>query len=129
MAFKPAKSDVASTVPLTSIPAKMGEIYRLGQLLCVVGGEAVKCGASAKPMYCSNETKTAGEDDLISCYRIPNTMEFETELSQEGAALHIGDKVTLSADGLGVTATTAGGVAEIVKFFGTAVGSKIHVRF
>ena len=39
-----------------------------------------------------------------------------------------GNKVTLSADGLQVTATTTGGVAQVVDMDGTAAGDKVRVR-
>ena len=40
-----------------------------------------------------------------------------------------GAKVTISSNGLGITATTTSGVAEIVDWDGTAVGSQVRVRF
>ena len=56
-------------------------------------------------------------------------MVFQAPLTAVGTALKVGDKVTLSADGLGVTAATAAGVAEIVQIDGTSVGSTVKVRF
>ena len=41
----------------------------------------------------------------------------------------VGDKVTIHTDGLQVTATTTGGVAEVVWMEGTASGAKVRVRF
>jgi len=40
-----------------------------------------------------------------------------------------GNKVTIHTDGMQVTATTEGGVAEIVAMDGTAAGDKCRVRF
>ena len=39
---------------------------------------------------------------------------FTAPISEDPSELKAGDKVTLSADALGVTATTTSGVAEIV---------------
>ena len=56
-------------------------------------------------------------------------MIFATTWSVAASRVHIGDKVTLSADGLQVTATTTSGVAEVVGMDGTAAGDTVYVRF
>ena len=61
--------------------------------------------------------------------RVNSDMVLETTASADMAAVKQGDKVTLSEDGMEVTATTANGVAEIVSMDGTAAGSCVRVRF
>ncbi len=59
-------------------------------------------------------------------------MEFQTTLSAapaEGVTLAPGDKVTLSADALQVTATKASGVATIKRIDAQAVDSVVIVSF
>ena len=78
---------------------------------------------------CERETAcTAG--DVIPVMRVQPDMIFETVWSAAATAINLGDKVTLHAsDGLQVTATTTGGVAEVVGMDGTAVGNTVRVRF
>ena len=54
---------------------------------------------------------------------------YQTELTAAYAGIAAGAKVTISSNGLGITATTTSGVAEIVDWDGTAVGSPVRVRF
>jgi hypothetical protein len=70
---------------------------------------------------------TAGE--TIPVLRVLPDIIFETALSAGATALNPGDKVTLGADGLTVTGTTTGGVAEIVSAEGITAGSRVRVRF
>jgi hypothetical protein len=41
----------------------------------------------------------------------------------------VGTKYTIAADGEMITATTESGVAEVMSYDGTAMGSKVRVRF
>ena len=72
-------------------------------------------------------TLTAG--DILPVIRVLPDMIFATTWSVAASSVHIGDKVTLSADGLQVTATTTSGVAEVVGMDGTAAGDTVYVRF
>ena len=59
-------------------------------------------------------------------------MEFETTLGvapADSATVGVGDKVTLHTDGMQVTATKTGGVAEITGIDGQTVGSRVTVKF
>ena len=56
-------------------------------------------------------------------------MIYETKLTAAYSAIAAGAKVTISSDGLGITATTTSGVAEIVEWDGKASGDRVRVRF
>lgn len=94
------------------------------------GNLAVATGATA-PAYISMREEgnalTAG--DIIPVVRVLDSIVFETTFSAAATAVKPGDKVTIHTDGLQVTATKTGGVAEVVWMEGTASGSKVRVRF
>ena len=94
------------------------------------GNLAIATGTTA-PTYismCEKATAcTAG--DLIPVIRVNHDMVFETNFSATATGIKLGDKVTLHADGLQVTATTTNGVAEVVYMDGTASGDMCRVRF
>lgn len=138
MGFFIHTSDVQNGQPLEYLPA--GAITpKLGLALVVTSGKLAVCGATAKPTYIcmmeSDEALTAG--DVIPVQRVSPQVTYETTASVElatGSAdaktpLPVGSKVTLSSDGMSITATTTNGVAEIVSMDGTAAGSKVRVRF
>lgn len=113
-----------------NVPVTAGEDYKVGEALVISGGKATKCGAAAKPTHICSQNQTKDAAETIMCYPISSTMVFETELTAAPTSLATGSKVTLSADALGVTATTASGVAEIVDLRGAAkIGDKIAIKF
>lgn len=112
------------------IPATAGEAYKIGEALVITGGKATKCGAAAKPTHICSQNLKAGESDHVVAYPISGTMVFEAEITAAPTSLAAGSKVTLSADGLAVTATTQSGVAEIVDLRGaTKAGDRISIKF
>lgn len=125
MAFSVYTQDVGQTVPYeyhhtaTDITA--------GMALSFTEGELTKCAATAAPVFVAAGPKD--ENGMVPVIKVQNYIVFETELSASGASLHIGDKVTIDADGKRVTATTSSGVATIVSMDGTASGSRVCVRF
>lgn len=94
------------------------------------GNLAIATGATA-PTYISMVEKEAActAGDIIPVIRVDKRIIFETTNNAEFTSINKGDKVTLHTDGMQVTATTESGVAEVVDFDETAVGSKIKVRF
>ena len=130
MAFKIRYSDVEGTPALEYIPATTAETYKVGETL-VFGqsGTATKASGTTVPTYicCANLTAVGGE--LVPVIRIQKHMVFTVPLQASGASLTLGSKVTVHSDGLQVTATTTGGIAEIVGIDGTAVGDTVAVRF
>ena len=117
-------------------PQKLGvtasETYTFGEALVLTAGALTKCGATAKPTYIAGEDYTAPESGArrLTVYPVNGDMIFETAFTAAPTSLTDGSVVTLSADGLGVTATTTSGVATVVDLAGAAaVGDKVLVRF
>ena len=111
------------------VPAKSGESYQIGEALVITDGKATKCSATVKPTHMCVKDQAANESETVLVYPISSTMVFETTLTAAPDNLAVGSKVTLSADALGVTATTASGVCEIVNMRGAGVGNLISVKF
>ena len=115
----------AMTVPVTA-----GEAYAMGEALVIKNGAATKCDATSKPTHICCRDQEANAAEHITIYPITGTMHFATKVTAAPTSLAIGSKVTLAADGLGVTATTASGVCEIVNLNGAkAAGDDIVVKF
>ncbi len=104
---------------------------KVGMALVHTGGNLQVASGTTKPTYiCMTERNaacTAGE--IIPVIRVQADMVFETTFSAAASSVKAGSKVTVSTDGLSVTATTEGGVAEVVEAMGSAVGDKVRVRF
>ena len=112
------------------VPVTAGEAYAMGEALVITNGAATKCGATTAPTHICCRDQAADEKEHILIYPITGTMHFETVVTAAPTALKVGNKVTLAADGLGVTATTTSGVCTIVNLNGaTAAGDKIVVKF
>ena len=122
------KSEVAATPSTEEIPVTVGETYVLGEAIVLTDGKATKASGTAAPLYISAATMTGEEGKMLLCVRVLPDQTWEALLTADGAALAVGDKVTISADGIGVTATT-GGAAEIVQIVDAASGGKVRVRF
>lgn len=131
MAFKVHSTDDGRVPGIEYLPC--GAITpKAGMALVQTSGNLAIATGTSKPAYismCERETAcTAG--DVIPVMRVQPDMIFETVWSAAATAINLGDKVTLHAsDGLQVTATTTGGVAEVVGMDGTAVGNTVRVRF
>ena len=108
------------------------ETYTLGEALVLSGGLATKCTSTTKPAFIAGEDFTApatGSASLVA-YPISSDMVFEVPVTAAPTSLKAGNAVTLSSDGLGVTATTTSGVAVIRDLVGAAAaGDKILVKF
>lgn len=103
--------------------------------LVQTGGNLAIAKGTNVPAYISMTEResalTAG--DIIPVIRVDSDTIYETTNSAAFTSVKPGDKVTLHAsDGLQVTATTTGGVAEVVDFDDAAKagpGGVVHVRF
>ena len=127
MAFKPNKNDRMGTDPLVALAADTATAYKIGMALKLSGGKAALAAGTDAPSYiCVQEGSGL---DQVAAIRVQRSSTYKTELTAAGTTLKPGDKVTISGDGMGVTATTTGGVAEIVTLDGTAVGDGAEVRF
>lgn len=130
MAFKIHTTDDGRVPGIEYLPA--GAITpKVGTALTVSAGKLAVASGTTAPSYismCERETAcTAGE--LIPVIRVGKDMILETTLSADGSAVSIGDKVTLHTDGMKVTATKTGGVAELVYMDAPDVGAMCRVRF
>ncbi len=104
---------------------------KVGMALVKTSGNLTAAAGANAPTYISMVEKsgevTAG--DIIPVIRVLDGIIFETTFSAAATAVTTGSHVTLSADGMQVTGTTTGGVAEVVSMDGTAVGDRVRVRF
>ena len=114
-----------SYLPCSAITPKMG------MAMVQSSGNLAAASGTNKPTYiCMTERKSAcTAGDLIPVIRVSSDMVFDTTASAALTSVNLGDKVTLSADGMQVTATTTGGIAEIVWQEAQTEGSHVHVRF
>lgn len=103
----------------------------VGLALVMTDGNLAVCGATTRPQYICMTTAaqavTAGT--IIPVWRVLEDMLYATTWSVAASSVQAGDMVTLSADGLEVTATTTSGVAEVVSMDGTDAGDTVYVRF
>lgn len=130
MAFLIHSVEDGHNLPIEYLPC--GAITPVvGMALVQSGGYLAKATGTTAPAYMSmcQAKEALQEGEIIPVIRVTDDIVFETVLGEDGAALKQGDKVTLDAGGTGVTATTAGGVAEIVYMDGTDAGSMCRVRF
>ena len=107
-----------------------GEAVAEGEALVLASGKLTKCGATAAPAYIAMGVKTAADTKrTIPVCRVEKNQVYAVPVTAVPTALKIGDKVTLYADGMQVTATTSGGVITVVDLCGaTAIGDEIIVR-
>lgn len=112
------------------VPVTEGESYRMGEALVITDGKATKCAATVKPTHMCSQDLAAGAAEHVLIYPVTGTMCFETSVNADPTTLAAGSKVTLADDAMGVTATTADGVCEVVNLNGaTKSGDKIVVKF
>lgn len=99
-----------------------------GTALVLAEGKLTK--ATGKPEFISMGVKTAADENrkLAVAKCAPNQV-YEVPVSAAPTSLKVGDKVTLSTDGLQVTATTTNGVVTVEDLNGAvAAGDRIIVR-
>ena len=103
---------------------------KAGMTLVQTGGLLVSAVGSTAPGYVSvcDRDEPCEAEEVIPVIRVGADVIFETTFSADADAVKLGDKVTISADGLSVTATT-GGPAEVVYIDGSEKGSMCRVRF
>lgn len=120
--------DTMSYPPIEMIPADAGVTYAIGQGLVITANKAALVGATAAPTYiCVG----AVDNGAVPAIRVQKGHVYGAPLSAAGTALNVGDKVTIDADAIRVTATTTSGIAEIVGFSTSlkASGDLVYIRF
>lgn len=130
MAFKIYSTDDNRVPGIEYLPAS-AITPKVGMALTQTNGRLELPTDTTAPTYismCEKDSEcTAG--DIIPVIRVGKDMILETTFADAATSIKLGDKVTLHADGLQVTATTTDGVAEVVYMDGTASGSMCRVRF
>ena len=128
--FTPVTIDRAGIQPWETQPC--GAITpKVGLALAFSSGKLAVAAGTTKPEFICMESRASAvaSGTMIHVMPVTEHIVFETKASAAFTDVAVGAKVTLSTDGLKVTATTTGGVAEIMEMDGTAIGSKVRVRF
>ena len=128
MAFIPAYKHETSPVPFEYYAGVIQNLVP-GTLLYLNAGKLAVAGGTVKPQFIAQHTGTIDGTQVIAVEKIKESTIYETTCSAAFTNIKIGNKVTTGTDGLTVTATTDSGIATVVDYDGTAVGSKVLVRF
>ncbi len=107
-----------------------GEAISVGEALVLEGGKLTKCGAAVKPEFIAiGEIGEADTARKLAVCRVESNQVYEAPVTDAPTSLKAGDKVTLSEDALGITATTDGGIVTVVSVGAAiAAGDTIVVR-
>lgn len=100
-----------AVAPTEYYEVTVGEDLLQGQTLKISGGKLTKSSGTDKPEFiCQGNKAINGKIPVI---RITDNIEFETISEVNVADTAVGTKVTVNVQGIGVTATTDGGVFKI----------------
>ncbi len=121
---------VGNTPPIVYMQPADGETYQVGEALKLASGKVTLCSGAVAPSHVC--VGPVDDNGVVPCVEVQKYMEFETTLGvapADSATVGVGDKVTLHTDGMQVTATKTGGVAEVTGIDGQTVGSRVTVKF
>lgn len=121
---------VGNTPPIVYMQPTDGETYQVGEALKLASGKVTLCSGAVAPSHVC--VGPVDDNGVVPCVEVQKYMEFETTLGvapTDSATVGVGDKVTLHTDGMQVTATKTGGVAEVTGIDGQTVGSRVTVKF
>ena len=121
---------VGNTPPIVYMQPADGESYQVGEALKLASGKVTLCSGAVAPSHVC--VGPVDDNGVVPCVEVQKYMEFETTLGvapTDSATVGVGDKVTLHTDGMQVTATKTGGVAEVTGIDGQTVGSRVTVKF
>lgn len=121
---------VGNTPPIVYMQPADGETYQVGEALKLASGKVTLCSGAVAPSHVC--VGPIDDNGVVPCVEVQKYMEFETTLGvapADSATVGVGDKVTLHTDGMQVTATKTGGVAEVTGIDGQTVGSRVTVKF
>lgn len=121
---------VGNTPPIVYMQPTDGETYQVGEALKLASGKVTLCSGAVAPSHVC--VGPIDDNGVVPCVEVQKYMEFETTLGvapTDSATVGVGDKVTLHTDGMQVTATKTGGVAEVTSIDGQTVGSRVTVKF
>lgn len=131
--FSFRKSNTKPEVPvIKTMPSTASTSYKIGDALVLTGGALAKATGTTVPQYicaCNYEAPATGNED-IAVYLITPGHEYDTTFAADASAVTEGSKVTIHTDAAQVTATTTGGVVQILKKHGSgAAGTAVTVVF
>jgi 3D (Asp-Asp-Asp) domain-containing protein len=131
MAFKFVKSLSGENFPvMRSAPTTANTAIPADAAVSLASGKTAIATGTAKPAFISAGAVLSSAVPADTPAQIVLSHHvWETTFAVDPTAISEGDKVTIHTDGLQVTATTTGGVASVVRKFGSASGSKVWVRF
>lgn len=121
---------VGNTPPVVYMQPTDSESYQVGEALKLASGKVTLCSGAVAPSHVC--VGPIDDNGVVPCVEVQKYMEFETTLGvapADSATVGVGDKVTLHTDGMQVTATKTGGVAEVTGIDGQTVGSRVTVKF
>ena len=121
---------VGNTPPIVYMQPTDSESYQVGEALKLASGKVTLCSGAVAPSHVC--VGLIDDNGVVPCVEVQKYMEFETTLGvapADSATVGVGDKVTLHTDGMQVTATKTGGVAEVTGIDGQTVGSRVTVKF
>lgn len=131
--FSFVKANTKPEVPvIKTLPTTASTVYKIGDALVLSAGGLIKATGTTKPEYiaAANYSAPAANREPLPAYLITPGMEWETTFAADASSVSEGSKVTIHTDGAQVTASTTGGVAQIIKKHGTgAAGTKATVMF
>lgn len=128
MGFIPHTYKDGQPTPWEYLAAAPGLVLEIGTALVAEEGELQLATGTVTPQYISMYQGTAKEGDLIPVIRALEETVFETTFSVAADAVEVGQKLTISAEGTQVTATT-GGAAEVVSIpEGKEADDSVRVR-
>ena len=119
--------DISDAIPTESIPATIA--VKAGDALVLSSGTAALAAGTNTPVYISMASSAASDAARqIPVIRVDKATVYQTKLSEASSSIAVGAKYTLAETGDSITATTTGGVAEVVSFDGMAEGDFVRVR-
>lgn len=106
---------------------------KVGMALVFSSGKLTTATGTTRPTHISmlESSTTVVADTKIPVIAVDDNALYDTTNADAFTNVKVGDLVSIAAGGLKVTPTASGstGVAQVVYMEGTAVGSKITVRF
>ena len=131
--FNFKKSLDGSVMQLVKMPAAAGD-YKVGEALTYSGGKLAAASGNAVVQYiCADNAKLEAAGDIIVS-PVTSDMIFNAKLTAFSAGTVVaGERLQISADGMGVTATAATESSKAGAFIvdtcgAAAVGDTIEVR-
>lgn len=132
MAFIKVKSISGAETEYSFYSPVDGEAITLGEVLVpTTGGRITASTATTSPEFVAISSLSAATPQTNKCalLRIGSNDEFEVKTALTVADTNIGERRTLSSDGLNITATTTGGVFLISSTNGIANASTVRGYF